>query len=505
MSYLPATQSEGYQRKLEFVFFGTEPAAKRNASSPRKTPQKTRKSSDLVRQRQSQEQSSKYSSSITILPFINEASDHSLAAPQNRSGYMALLRERYVPELPKFTCERGELNGASWIATACSLALKSQHSEMLSDSLLAMSLSLVGLDRHEGELSTASLKQYSRALNGLRSGLAPRPSGLSQHQVNAALVTSLACGMYEMMTNKSLSALMHHLNGVSAILKTRGVENLQSDSSRRTFYEYRSIHLPIALSTRKANFLSLPKWINPPWKTLEPLSASKLGTVIDIGFEIPVLMEKFDNLQQQEQIASVPDMASQMNSLILDGLAIQQAFNDWERRIRGRDDMPSLYIPRQAKWSALNLDVESNIYPISFDFANWDNASGLSYYEMLQIFLNTLLIDIKTFARRSNIAPHALAAMNSQILAQNSIDCADRICQSVEWFLEDNKKLIGRMVILAPFESARALFARLSLEATGEASQDAFVGERAAHMGGIEIVEGVELTAAEGEQSIGIP
>ncbi|KAF8853742.1 hypothetical protein BDZ45DRAFT_66943 [Acephala macrosclerotiorum] len=111
---------------------------------------------------------------------------------------MAILQERYVPELSKFTCERGDLNGASWIATACSLAIKSQYSEMLSDSLLAMSLSLIGLDRHEGALSTASLKQYSRALNGLRTGLAPvqgQPSGLSQHQVDAALVTSLACGI----------------------------------------------------------------------------------------------------------------------------------------------------------------------------------------------------------------------------------------------------------------------------------------------------------------------
>ncbi|KAF8853741.1 hypothetical protein BDZ45DRAFT_66939 [Acephala macrosclerotiorum] len=183
-------------------------------------------------------------------------------------------------------------------------------------------------------------------------------------------------------------------------------------------------------------------------------------------------MDKFDKLQQQAHIKSETKILSQMNSLILDGMAIQQALDNWERRTRGGDEMPSLYIPRQAKWTALNINL-SDMYPLSYDFANWDNASGLSYYEMLQIFLNTLLIDIETFSRRSNLAPPALSGINTQILAQRCIECGDRICQSVEWFLEDNKKLIGRMVILAPFESARALFARLVQEGTGDSAQDA--------------------------------
>lgn len=280
-----------------------------------------------------------------------------------------------------------------------------------------------------------------------------------------------------MMTNKSLSALMRHLNGVSAILKARGVENLRSDSSRRTFFEYRSIHLPIAISTRKANFLSLPEWINPPWKALEPLSASKLGTVIDIGFELPVLMQRLDELQEQAQIGLENELSSHINSLILDGLVVQQDFDNWERRIRGGDEMSSLYIPRQTKWTALDIDL-SDIYPVSYDFVNWDNASGLSYYEMLRIFLNTLLIDIEAFSRRSNIVPPALSSINTRILAQKSIESGDRICQSLGWFLEDNKKLIRRMVILAPFESARTLFARLCQEGTRNAAQDVAIARR---------------------------
>ncbi|KUJ16286.1 uncharacterized protein LY89DRAFT_669816 [Mollisia scopiformis] len=469
-------QCPGYSRKLEFVFYDTDPAGKRNALV--KPSSEARKSSSANQMLQSKKKPSMNQHAVIVTnnsDILHESSGYSLAASQNKTGLMAVLRERYVPQLPKFSTEQGVMNGANWIATACSLAAVSEYSEMLSDSLLAMSLSLVSLEQHEAQLSTASLKQYSLAINGLRSSLAPGPSGLSQHQIDVSLVKCLACGMYEMMTNKSLSALMRHLNGVNAILKASGVQGLQSESSRRTFYEYRSIYLPIALSVRKPNFLSSSEWINPTWKRLEPLSSSNLHTVIDIGFGIPVLMEKFDELQQQDQQAdSATYVESQLNNIILEGLAMQQAFDDWEYRVRDGNEEIQLYIPRLAK-SPDPLDIYGNgeVYSISFTFANWDNASGLSYHEMLQITLNTLLTDIEAYARRSNLHPPALSGIDASNLNKKSIECADRVCQSVEWFLEDHKRLIGRMVILAPFETARGLFARLCRDSIGDVLQDA--------------------------------
>ncbi len=41
-----------------------------------------------------------------------------------------------------------------------------------------------------------------------------------------------------------------------------------------------------------------------------------------------------------------------------------------------------------------------NIYPISFEFTNWDIASGLMYHEMGQLFLNSLLIDMDLLVGR---------------------------------------------------------------------------------------------------------
>jgi hypothetical protein len=174
-------QCPGYTRKLEFVFYDNGPSSRDNVTVP-----KTRKL-PAAQQIQIRKQSTN----------IYEIHSHSLSVPQNKAGLLVVLQNRYVPQLPKFSTENGSMNGANWVVTACSLALSSQYSEMLSDSLLAMSLSLVSLEQQKDQLSTASLKQYSRALNGLRSGLAPGPSGLSQSQIDFSLVTCLACGMYE--------------------------------------------------------------------------------------------------------------------------------------------------------------------------------------------------------------------------------------------------------------------------------------------------------------------
>jgi len=66
---------------------------------------------------------------------------------------------------------------------------------MLNNSLLAMSLYVVGKENQQDYLSRSSLKHYSHALKGLRQGLS---SGtLEDRQLDISLVTCMACGMYE--------------------------------------------------------------------------------------------------------------------------------------------------------------------------------------------------------------------------------------------------------------------------------------------------------------------
>lgn len=175
-------QCPGYTRKLDFVFYDSG-ASKKNAIIP-------------VRAQNIQHIQSRRPSKNQVTITNGCELSHSLAIPQNKTGLLAVIQERYVPQLPKFPTEKGSVNGANWISTACSLATNTQYG-MLSDSLLAISLSLVSLEQQRRQLSTASLKQYSSALQGLRSSLTHDSLDLSQDQIDVSLVTCLACGMYE--------------------------------------------------------------------------------------------------------------------------------------------------------------------------------------------------------------------------------------------------------------------------------------------------------------------
>lgn len=135
------------------------------------------------------------SRSSTILSPIHQAYQN-LIAPQYKTGFVSVFQDRYVPNILKPS--NGQSNGicAGWIGTACELS-SLQGSDMLSDSLLAMSLAIVGGERQDQDIATAGLRYYSRALSRLRTRLRNGSSSLGQFQMDVTLVTCLACATYE--------------------------------------------------------------------------------------------------------------------------------------------------------------------------------------------------------------------------------------------------------------------------------------------------------------------
>lgn len=119
-----------------------------------------------------------------------------LSAPQYRSGFVAVIHDRYLPDFPKPTNGQPEGLCSTWITTACDLATR-KGSGMISDSLLAMSLAVVGGEWHDPAISNSGLRHYAKALNGLRMELQPGPHALGQHEMDLSLVTCLACASYE--------------------------------------------------------------------------------------------------------------------------------------------------------------------------------------------------------------------------------------------------------------------------------------------------------------------
>lgn len=129
------------------------------------------------------------------LPMQNSL--HStLAAPQYKAGFIVMLQDHYLPDMRNPNIGQGPCS--NWIHIAYEM-LSAKGSNMLSDSLLAMSLTLVGRDRGDQELATTSVRHYSRALRTLQTELKQRSDDQFQREIN--LITCIACATYEASSN----------------------------------------------------------------------------------------------------------------------------------------------------------------------------------------------------------------------------------------------------------------------------------------------------------------
>jgi len=65
--------------------------------------------------------------------------------------------------------------------------------------------------------------------------------------------------------------------------------------------------------------------------------------------------------------------------------------------------------------------------------------------------------------------------IDTQTYVAKAIKSADNICQSTDYFCKDNRQMIGRLIILAPFDTAQTLLCGLSRTGTGDPVQDALL------------------------------
>lgn len=217
---------------------------------------------------------------------------------------------------------------------------------------------------------------------------------------------------------------------------------------------------PTLLTTRQPTYLCKPEWINPSWKGSELHSTTHLQSLIDHGLPIPGLMAQFDSIQQSLQHTGICS-PQQVYQILQKALNVGTHLDNWHEGLNEGDSTSRLYIVRLAGSTNPQEATLAAIFPISYTYPNIDLAGALMFYQMTRIFLDLFLIDIATLIQQFTPNAHTPnPTVNVPALTQSAIACADKICQSTEYFFEGNKKLIGRMGILAPFWAAKGLYER---------------------------------------------
>lgn len=210
-------------------------------------------------------------------------------------------------------------------------------------------------------------------------------------------------------------------------------------------------------------------------------------------------MEKFDSIRTQPSDqysfpesalhARIPSIHRRLSRLLCFAQSILRKIETWKANLQNHDEEVQLYISRLSSWSNAPRDqdelLRGKIFAVSYTFPSFELAAALVYHEATKIFVLELIGDItrhirdrfeelsspvtagpNTISEADNAINGVLAGTISEDISlgsaadlrQTSLDAARQICSSLEYFFEQDKKVVGRLVSLFPFETAHRAF-----------------------------------------------
>lgn len=210
-------------------------------------------------------------------------------------------------------------------------------------------------------------------------------------------------------------------------------------------------------------------------------------------------MEQFDSIGTQrpdqnrfpESILRTRSQSIQriLSRLLRSAQSILRRLKTWEAGLQNHDEGVQLFISRFSSWSNASRNKDESLrgktFAVSYTFPSFELAVTLVYHEAVKISVLGLIGDIKQFIEdrlegfSSSLAagPNTMSKADDVIkgvisgassedislrsvadLHQASLDAARQICCSLEYFFEPDRKVIGRMVSLFPFETAHRTF-----------------------------------------------
>jgi hypothetical protein len=336
---------------------------------------------------------------------------------------------------------RVEICYCRW-TTSITFESMSEGSWMLKEALLAAALNLLSIRKQNLDMVVQATQVQTRALRRLREGFDAYVR--NNDQKNAALLsaTAMAISVSELLVNKSWSRFFIHLQGVGALIEHAGPSSLKSELARHHLREYRTVQLPFSILNRKATFLARPEWINNPWldQRSEVDADNELHSLLDIAYQLPLLMETYDKTIGRDASAS-RRLLNNLNK-------IASALNHWQ--IELVEEYSSSFCETQPGfWGGLHAGA--------IEFHSQMAAYCFTLYAAVRIALFSL---VRQLADDLKDLDETAQPVLSEAIAE-SFKWSRIACQCIKHFFVSVEAAAGRPSCLLAFECAWSTFIEL--------------------------------------------
>ncbi|KAE9365119.1 hypothetical protein N431DRAFT_430646 [Stipitochalara longipes BDJ] len=337
---------------------------------------------------------------------------------------------------------RVEICCCEWITTVSFQAMY-PGAEMLKDALLASSLNLIGMESDDSRLSIAAMQTQNKALRQLREGFDDYIASRDVRKNALLSATALACSMSELLVNKSWTGYALHLKGVGALIEDAGPAALTSRDSRDNFFGYRTAQVPFNFLERRGSFLNRPEWIKFPWRDSDPRFNQPRDTLLDIAVQIPFQIELYDK---------TPNRTPNWNRRQLRKLnRIVTQLNQWKTDLFEKYS-DSIYTTEATAWEGLHSEY--------IKFRDDTVAAAFTLYAGVRIELFALVRRLAADLKSHDES----AALILRGATQEGFKWSRIACQCLEYFFTRERRVMGKVACLFPFDCAWGTFVELQEE-----------------------------------------
>ncbi|KAH8801752.1 hypothetical protein F5884DRAFT_527082 [Xylogone sp. PMI_703] len=344
-------------------------------------------------------------------------------------------------------------------------------------SMLAVCTSRLGRVHNDTALVNESLKLYGLGLRELQKALWD-PKLMYNDETLAACMALTTYEVLECPEGTYHGLLTHH-NGLERLVQLRGAEAHSSGLGHKVFIIFRTTSILHSMEKKCISYLAEPEWSEIPFKKIPKEPYDHLIDILGQGTGILAETAYFDHLCPGHLLQMTLNLIERCWKL---DFQLQKFI---ERQKQGSSG--PLYWPRSPQYTVLSEEVkEENLFPVSFCFDNlivantcvvywaiclilWSGMLALYtvIYQLYQQGIDMAFLDPSVHPNpHCPICTHTIAPpSNSSLPYVETIDpsqlppllhradllaTARNICQSVEYFMQEEMLVQGPALIVMP-------------------------------------------------------